>query len=56
MELLRHEQAEVCGKFDEQPSWPELGRFFFFGDEYGNLDANWRGDDHVRLPDKTKVM
>jgi hypothetical protein len=48
VEFLTDEQAEVYGKFTEEPTMPELERFFFLDDEDRKLIAKRRGD-HNRL-------
>lgn len=48
MEFLTDEQAASYGKFNEEPTRPELERFFFLDDEDRKLIAKRRGD-HSRL-------
>ncbi|MGW1108584.1 DUF4158 domain-containing protein [Streptomyces sp. NPDC002540] len=48
VEFLSDEQAEAYGKFAEEPTKPELKRFFFLDDEDRKLIAKRRGD-HNRL-------
>ncbi len=48
VEFLTDEQAEAYGKFAEEPTRPELERFFFLDDEDRKLVAKRRGD-HNRL-------
>jgi len=48
VEFLTDEQAEAYGKFVEEPTRPELERFFFLDDEDRKLIAKRRGD-HNRL-------
>jgi TnpA family transposase len=48
VEFLTDEQAEVYGKFTEEPTRPELERFFFLDDEDWKLIGKRRGD-HNRL-------
>ncbi|MEV8547009.1 Tn3 family transposase [Streptomyces sp. NPDC051572] len=48
VEFLTDEQAEAYGKFAEEPTRPELERFFFLDDEDRKLIAKRRGD-HSRL-------
>ncbi len=48
VEFLSDEQAEAYGKFAEEPTKPELERFFFLDDEDRKLIAKRRGD-HNRL-------
>ncbi|MEU7028938.1 Tn3 family transposase [Streptomyces sp. NPDC046275] len=48
VEFLTDEQAEAYGKFHEEPTRPELERFFFLDDEDRKLIAKRRGD-HNRL-------
>ncbi len=48
VEFLTDEQAEAYGKFTEEPTRPELERFFFLDDEDRKLIAKRRGD-HSRL-------
>ncbi|KAK1182256.1 DUF4158 domain-containing protein [Streptomyces sp. NBS 14/10] len=48
VEFLTDEQAASYGKFNEEPTRPELERFFFLDDEDRNLIAKRRGD-HSRL-------
>ncbi|MFJ2780588.1 hypothetical protein [Kitasatospora sp. NPDC087315] len=40
VEFLSDEQAEAYGKFAEEPTKPELERFFFLDDAV--LDAAWK--------------
>ncbi|MFI1258675.1 Tn3 family transposase [Streptomyces netropsis] len=44
VEFLTDEQAEAYGKFAEEPTRPELERFFFLDDEDRKLIAKRRGD------------
>ena len=44
MEFLTDEQATSYGKFNEEPTQPELERFFFLDDEDRKLVAKRRGD------------
>lgn len=44
VEILTDEQAEAYGKFAEEPTRPELERFFFLDDEDRKLIAKRRGD------------
>lgn len=48
VEFLTDEQAASYGKFNEEPTRPELERFFFLDDEDRKLVAKRRGD-HNRL-------
>lgn len=48
VEFLTDEQAASYGKFNEEPTRPELERFFFLDDEDRKLIAKRRGD-HNRL-------
>jgi len=48
VEFLTDEQAEAYGTFAEEPTRPELERFFFLDDEDRKLIAKRRGD-HSRL-------
>ncbi|MFI5635042.1 DUF4158 domain-containing protein [Streptomyces sp. NPDC051664] len=48
VEFLTDEQAASYGKFNEEPTRPELERFFFLDDEDRKLIAKRRGD-HSRL-------
>jgi TnpA family transposase len=48
VEFLTDEQAGAYGKFNEEPTRPELERFFFLDDEDCKLIAKRRGD-HSRL-------
>jgi TnpA family transposase len=48
VEFLTDEQAASYGKFNEEPTPPELERFFFLDDEDRKLVAKRRGD-HNRL-------
>ena len=48
VEFLTDEQAEAYGKFVEEPTSPELERFFFLDDEDRKLIGKRRGD-HNRL-------
>nr|WP_234332063.1 Tn3 family transposase [Streptomyces sp. NRRL F-5650] len=48
VEFLSDEKAEAYGKFAEEPTRPELERFFFLDDEDRKLIAKRRGD-HNRL-------
>ncbi|GGV86285.1 transposase [Streptomyces gelaticus] len=48
VEFLTDEQAASYGKFKEEPTRPELERFFFLDDEDRKLIAKRRGD-HSRL-------
>nr|WP_211265569.1 DUF4158 domain-containing protein [Actinacidiphila oryziradicis] len=48
VEFLTAEQAKAYGKFTEEPTRPELERFFFLDDEDRKLIAKRRGD-HNRL-------
>nr|WP_245770104.1 DUF4158 domain-containing protein [Streptomyces radiopugnans] len=43
VEFLTDEQAASYGKFDEEPTRPELERFFFLDDEDRKLTAKRRG-------------
>jgi TnpA family transposase len=46
VEFLTDEQAEAYGKFVEEPTRPELERFFFLDDEDRKLIAKRRGDNN----------
>lgn len=48
VEFLTDEQAEAYGKFGEDPTRPELERFFYLDDVDRKLIAKRRGD-HNRL-------
>lgn len=48
VEFLTDEQAEAYGKFAEEPTPPELERFFFLDDEDRYLISKRRGE-HNRL-------
>ncbi|MFJ4859116.1 Tn3 family transposase [Streptomyces sp. NPDC088730] len=48
VEFLTDEQAASYGKFNDEPTRPELERFFFLDDEDRKLIAKRRGD-HSRL-------
>lgn len=48
VEFLTDEQTASYGKFNEEPTRPELERFFFLDDEDRKLIAKRRGD-HNRL-------
>jgi hypothetical protein len=48
VEFLTDEQAASYGKFNEEPTRPELERFFYLDDEDRKLIATRRGD-HNRL-------
>jgi hypothetical protein len=43
VELLTDEQAEAYGRFSEEPTRPELERFFFLDNEDQSLIAKRRG-------------
>ncbi|MEU7407450.1 DUF4158 domain-containing protein, partial [Streptomyces sp. NPDC044948] len=44
VKFLTDEQATSYGKFNEEPTQPELERFFFLDDEDRKLVAKRRGD------------
>jgi hypothetical protein len=48
VEFLTDEQAESYGTFQQEPTRPELERFFFLDDEDRSLIGKRRGD-HSRL-------